>query len=106
MREKNGIPDGVRRGLSRLERERPGLVVTTAGVAAEAEAAAWLTTAVRVVLLLLTLDVRARLAIEDVLSLRNVLRILDVVDSRSESPRDEPDESPTMSFVDAASRRG
>lgn len=33
LREKKGIPEGVRRGLSRLERERPGLVVTTAGVA-------------------------------------------------------------------------
>ena len=29
---KNGMPEGVRRGLSKLERERPGLVVTTAGV--------------------------------------------------------------------------
>lgn len=33
LREKKGMPEGVRRGLRRLERERPGLVVTTAGVA-------------------------------------------------------------------------
>jgi hypothetical protein len=32
LREKKGIPDGVRRGLIKLDRERPGLVVTTAGV--------------------------------------------------------------------------
>lgn len=31
LREKKGMPDGVRRGLIRLERDRPGLVVTTAG---------------------------------------------------------------------------
>lgn len=38
LREKKGIPEGVLRGLRRLERERPGLVVTTAGVEGADEA--------------------------------------------------------------------
>jgi hypothetical protein len=31
LREKKGMPEGVRRGLMRLDRERPGLVATTEG---------------------------------------------------------------------------
>ena len=98
LREKNGIPDGVRRGLRRLERERPGLVVTTAGGAKEV----WLPIAVRVVLLLLALEVRGRLTIEAARSLRNVVRTLDPVASWSRVD----DARPTMSFVEAARRRG
>lgn len=55
LREKKGMPDGVRRGLTMLERDLPGLVATTDGgtpVAAHC--------AVRFVLLLLWLDVRVR----------------------------------------------
>lgn len=71
LREKNGIPDGVRRGLIRLDRERPGLVVTTAGVLIVEDASCWF--AVRAVPELLCDDVRA-LAIIDALSLLTLLR--------------------------------
>ena len=72
LREKNGIPDGVRRGLIRLDRERPGLVVTTAGVLIDVEdASCWF--AVRAVPELLCDDVRA-LAIIEALSLLTLLR--------------------------------
>lgn len=61
LREKKGMPEGVRRGLSRLERERPGLVVTTAGVDEEdEEGGALKALAVVVVLELLWLTVLAR----------------------------------------------
>lgn len=111
LREKNGIPEGVRRGLRRLERDRPGLVVTTDGVAAAGVPAVWLPMAVLVVLLLLILDVRVReRTVEAVLSLRKVLRIREPVDSWSCEFRDDDDEvplaRPTMSFVEAAIRRG
>jgi hypothetical protein len=71
LREKKGMPEGVRRGLMREERERPGLVAKTEGGGkAEDCEAVWF---VRVVLALLWLDVRVRVN-EGTLPLRILLR--------------------------------
>lgn len=101
LREKKGMPEGVRRGLRRLERERPGEVVMTEGGGLVFMCAF----DVVVVLLLLTLDVRGREEADAVLSLLKLLRILELVeadDDSCESRETAPVAKPAISFAEAA----
>lgn len=101
LREKKGMPEGVRRGLRRLERERPGEVVTTEGGGLVFRRVL----DVVVVPLLLTLDVRGREDADAVLSLLKLLRIFELVeadDDSCEARETAPDANPAISFADAA----
>lgn len=106
LRAKNGIFDGVRRGLSRLDRDRPGLVATTVGAVPKYEVGAGAALVVREVLLLLVLVVRVRPKEEE----RLVCRLRDPIDAvvscESLDTSGGALANDAMSFVDAANRRG
>ena len=112
LREKNGMPDeGVRRGLTTLERDRPGLVVTTAGggmVAVESSPPWAARSAVRVVLLLLWLEVRCRRKGGTWALPRRLLRPSEPVAEPYDAGGGMLDESDMDErlFVEAARRRG
>lgn len=95
LREKKGIPDGVRRGVRRLDRDRPGEVVTRRGGG----------TALSVLVLLDVLD--ALIAAPGAGSVRWLLklsRILELVVEVDLSPMSLWAASPAISLVDAAVR--
>ena len=107
LREKKGIPDGVRRGLRRDDLERPGLMATTEGVGSETLPRGFVA-----VPPLLMLEVRVRgTSLVDALSVRSDCRTLapspegDVAET-GDLGADPFEARPAISFVEPASRRG
>lgn len=104
LREKKGMPEGVRRGLSSDERDRPGLVATTDG------GAVTMVFGCVAVPALLMLDVRVRGMVEIALSLFEVWRtplapVVDALSTTGDRGVDEFEARPAMSLVDPVRRR-